>query len=114
MAMYAVITLVMEPIGRVVVDDRDQMSAPEAASATIAHGACTPVGPVLVAARAAGAVTSPAAARPVAVRPVTAMVSAPRRETNCPSVIFNPCRHEIKLFPTCFRTGLSQARMLLA
>src|ERR1700761_8898980 len=87
MTRYAVITLVMEPIGRAVLDARDQMSAPEAASAIIAHGACTPAGPVPVAARAAGAVTSPAAASPVAVRPVTARVSAPRRETSGPSVI---------------------------
>jgi hypothetical protein len=92
MTMYAVITLVMEPIGRAVLDDRDQMSAPVAELATIVHRACTPAGSALTAARAAGAMASPAAASPVAVAPVTAMVSTPRRETTRLSPIIHPLR----------------------
>src|SRR5215471_1943930 len=64
---YAVMTLVMLPIGRLVTDVRLHRSAPLTAFATSAHGARTPVG-ADVAARAPGA----AAARQPATSPVTA------------------------------------------
>src|ERR1700761_5918951 len=59
---YAVITLVIEPIGRSSTDDRDQRSAPFAAFANSAHRDRTPAGPapVRTAALAAGATMPPA------------------------------------------------------
>ena len=87
---YAVITLVIDPIGRSVTDDWDQRSLPVASFASSAHGARTPTGPGAalalrhwrlsalrsVAARAAGpaariiTATIPAATVDAAKRPV--------------------------------------------
>src|ERR1700745_3743554 len=67
---YAVIALVIEPIGRSSTDDRDQRSAPFAAFASSAHRDRTPAGPAPVgtAAPAVGG-TTPAPRRPTPAGP---------------------------------------------
>src|SRR5262249_9653088 len=101
---YAVITLVMDPIGRLVTDERDHRSLPVAATAISAHRARTaasgPAGtagvtePVLtvavtVAARAgaaAPAVTiSPAATAPTASRPAIRIGLPPSTSERIPT-----------------------------
>src|SRR5271165_2013271 len=78
MTTYAVMTLVTLPIGRSLTDERLHRSAPVAAFATSAHGACTPAGAaaafavVAVFAMAAALAAGAAAVRPAASNPVTA------------------------------------------
>src|SRR5690348_6982767 len=74
---YAVITFVIEPIGRSSVDDLDQRFAPVAAFASSAHRDFTPAGAaacsgtaaVPAAARAAGAAAPPATINPATTAP---------------------------------------------
>src|ERR1700733_9046647 len=83
---YAVITLVMEPIGRSTTDDRDHRSAPVAAFASSAKRDRTPDGaeaafaagaaPVPVtAARAAGAAAAPATIVPATTAPAASTLA---------------------------------------
>src|SRR5690242_4610096 len=80
---YAVITFVIEPIGRSSVDDLDQRFAPVAAFASSAHRDWTPAGaaafcgaraaaPAASAARAAGAAVAP----PATTNPATTAPAA--------------------------------------
>src|ERR1700685_678648 len=74
---YAVITLVIDPIGRSVTDDWDQRSLPVASSASSANGACTPTGPAALALLAISALPRLAArAAGPAARIITATVPA--------------------------------------
>src|SRR5580704_8576908 len=96
---YAVITLVIDPIGRSSTEDLDHRSAPVAAFASSAKRDRTPAGAAgalaaAVAARAAGAVTPlatiiPATTAPAASAPAIRMLlptpASKRRPTHSPS-----------------------------
>src|SRR5580692_192840 len=81
---YAVITLVIEPIGCSLTDDRDQRSAPVVWFATSANGARTPAGVLLVAptacvrSEAAARVAGPAATIKPATNPAVTVDAASR------------------------------------
>src|ERR1700735_3772302 len=81
---YAVITLVIEPIGCSLTDDRDQRSAPLLSSASSATGARTPAGVLLAAAppcassEAAARVAGPAATINPASNPAATVDAASR------------------------------------
>src|ERR1700722_1431066 len=81
---YAVITLVIEPIGCSLTDDRDQRSAPVISFSSSANGARTPVGVLLVASaacapsEAAAGVAGPAATINPATNPAATVDAASR------------------------------------